>query len=299
MTNIDITFAIPFYRNVDLLRVAVESVLAQEHKDWRLLVCDDSGAELPVESMLEAFDDPRIRYIKNSENLGMVPTWNRCIDAASTDLVTLLHADDVLLPNYASVLCALAAANPNASAFYCAAKIIDRDGESAFSFTDSVKSFIAPRSSASEVVLHGEGAVASLMAGYFIMTPTLCYRKSKLEHRRFEAEFKQVQDLIFVTGLLMEGHTLVGTKACAYAYRRHDESATTLQSESMLRFDEEVIAFDRIADAARALQWNNAERVARRKRIIKLHLYYRALGEIVRGQFGRASGLVRYRMKLR
>ena len=52
-----ITFAIPFHRDIDLLRLAVESVLAQTNSDWCLLVCDDSGSELPIEAMLESFAD--------------------------------------------------------------------------------------------------------------------------------------------------------------------------------------------------------------------------------------------------
>ncbi len=50
----------------------------------------------------------------------------------------------------------------------------------------------------------------------------------------------------------------------------------------MLRFDEEVAAFDQIAEQADSLGWNRAAGVARRKRIIKLHLLYRGLRELGR-----------------
>ncbi|MCP5044358.1 MAG: glycosyltransferase, partial [bacterium] len=95
-----ITYAIPFYRKTDLLRAAIESVRSQSRDDWELLVCDDSGIELGVEALVRGFGDERIDYARNRENLGMVETWNRCIAQARTDLVTLLHADDLLLPHY-------------------------------------------------------------------------------------------------------------------------------------------------------------------------------------------------------
>jgi glycosyltransferase involved in cell wall biosynthesis len=290
----EITFAIPFYRDTNLLRVAVESVLAQKSSQWQLLVCDDSGIDLPVEEMLESYRDPRISYLKNPGNLGMVETWNRCLDRADSDLVNLLHADDALLPNYAELMLSLAVSHREATAFFCETKIVSYDGSPKFSMADTVKGFLVPSSDDGELVLHGEEAVANLMAGYFIMTPTLCYRKSQLGERRFDPAFKQVQDLVFIIDLLMDGHTLVGSRERGYAYRRHEGSATSRQSQSMLRFDEEVLAFDRIADRARALGWERAARVSTRKRIIKLHLLYRTLRELTHLRPAAALESLRY-----
>ncbi len=293
-----ITYAIPFYRKTDLLRAAIESVRSQSRDDWELLVCDDSGIELGVEALVRGFGDERIDYARNRENLGMVETWNRCIAQARTDLVTLLHADDLLLPHYGETMVSLANAHREASAFFCETEIIDLEGQPKFSMADWVKGFLLPETKSDLIVLHGEGAVADLMAGYFIMTPTLCYRKSKLLEQRFDPSWRQVQDLVFIVGLLMDGHTIVGARECAYAYRRHEHSATHLQSDSMLRFDEEVEAFDRIAARAEALGWVHAAEVSRRKRIIRLHLLYRALRELTRLHPGRSLEALRYSFRL-
>jgi len=297
-TEPSITFAIPFYRDVDLLRVAIESVLAQDRHDWRLLVIDDSGQALDVDRLVEGFGDARVAYHHHTENLGMVPTWNHGLELATSDLVTLLHADDCLLPHYASTMIALADAHPGASAFYCETRIIDHEGRERFSMADQVKRFLRPTSTRGFVRLSGEEAVADLMAGYFIMTPTLCYRKSRLAEERFDARWKQVQDLAFVIGLLTKGHEVVGTREVAYAYRRHDASATSQQSDSLLRFDEELEAFDEIASELEERGWTHAAGVARRKRIVELHLLYRALRSSSRLQFDAAATALRYRKRL-
>ncbi|MCH7600993.1 MAG: glycosyltransferase family 2 protein [Myxococcales bacterium] len=294
----EITFAIPFYRDTNLLRIAVDSVLAQRNSSWQLFVCDDSGLDLSLEKLLQAYGDPRIGYLENSGNLGMVETWNRCLDHSQSDLVTLLHADDALTPGYVDLMLSLANKHQDASAFFCQTEIVNYDGSKVFSMADAVKGFLIPGSSGDELVLHGEDAVASLMAGYFIMTPTLCYRKSRIADRRFDPAFKQVQDLVFVVGLLMDGHTLVGSPERGYAYRRHPGSATTRQSESMLRFDEEVLVFNRIADRARELGWVRAEKVSSRKRIIKLHLLYRTLRAILQLRPSTAIEALRYWSKI-
>jgi len=291
----DITFAIPFHRNPDYLRVAVESVLAQSHSGWRLLVSDDSGQDLGVESQLAKYHDDRIKYRANPQNLGMVENWNICLDEAESDLINLLHADDALLPNYAALMLEIAERHPDASAYFCETEIIDPNGAPSRSAADFVKRFLKPeRNSGRELILSGGDAVESLMAGYFIMTPTLCYRKSRIGARRFSRDWKQTQDLIFIVDLLMAGHRVVGSDERAYAYRRHPESATSVQSRNMLRFDEEVRAFEVIADRCEDLGWSAAARTSRRKRIIKMHLLYKAMRDLPRLQPGASLESIRY-----
>jgi len=295
----ELTFAIPFYRDPAYLRIAVESVLAQSHKGWRLLVSDDSGEDLGVEDLLAGYRDDRITYRANSRNLGMVANWNLCLDAVESDLVNLLHADDVLLPNYAEVMLGIASRHPEASAFFCETQIIDPKGARSQSAADFFKRFLIPaRRVGQDLLLSGQSAVESLMGGYFIMTPTLCYRKSRIGDRRFSDEWKQAQDLIFIIDLLMSGNSIVGSAERAYAYRRHPESATSLQSQSMLRFDEEVRAFDLIAERCSALGWQSAAQVSRRKRIIKMHLAYKALRDLTRLQPGASIATLRYLLAL-
>lgn len=295
MTSL-ITVVIPFYENPVYLHVAIESVCLQSSPDWRLLVVDDSAGREPedrVRAVVDSFRDDRIRYLRNAENRGIVANWNYCLDEAGGDLITLLHGDDRLLPGYVELMTGLAAVHPDAVAFYCAAHIIDRDGKRTFSLQDAVKRLFAP-AARGETVLRGEQGAAALMAGNFIMCPTLCFQTAILGARRFAEEWSQVQDLELTVRLLMEGETLVGSRDIAYAYRRHPESATAAQSESMVRFDEEFRLFDQVADRASARDWPDAEQIARRKRIVKLHLLYRTLREVVRLRPQRALATLRF-----
>ena len=130
-------------------------------------------------------------------------------------------------------------------------------------------------------MLEGPGAVRSLMAGNFILCPTLCFRREVLGPRRFADSWKQVQDLELTTRLLMEGERLVGARHAAYEYRRHGASASARQTESLLRFDEEYRLFDLVADRADELGWRDVARTSRRKRIVRLHLLYRILADFL------------------
>jgi len=135
------------------------------------------------------------------------------------------------------------------------------------------------------------------MRGNFIMCPTLCYRKSALDDERFSPDWKQVQDLEFTTRLLMGGRALVGAREDAYAYRRHAQATTSLQSDSLLRFDEEFRLFERVAERAAALGWDDVARVSRRKTIVRLHLGYRAVGDALRLRPGRAREKLRFLLR--
>jgi glycosyltransferase involved in cell wall biosynthesis len=269
----ELTFAIPFYQGRAYLQRAIASVLRQNNPAWQLLVCDDCGPEPEIAQLVRSYADPRIRYHRNEYNLGMAGNWNRCLDLAATDLVNLLHADDELLDGYADVMIRAAQRHPHAVAFFCRARIIDEHSRPCFSFPDFVKRFLVPRSGGT-LRLRGRRAVEALLRGDFIMCPTVCYRKSVLGSRRFSFSWRQVQDLEFFLRLLLDGDLLVGLPEVAYAYRRHPGNATSAQTHTLLRFDEESRLYDQLGQAAARRGWRRAARLAAHKGIIKLNLLY-------------------------
>lgn len=288
-----LTFAIPFLGALPYLRVAVESVLGQARGDWRLLVQDDASPDSHAEELVASFRDDRVQYGRNDPRLGMVENWNLCLDRAETDLVNLLHCDDRLLPHYADTILELAAEFPNAAAYFCGASIIDQAGRPCASLPDAAKSLYTPRGGG-PILLAGEAALRRVMAGNFIMCPTLCFRRSVLADRRFQKRWRQVQDLELTTRLLMEGETLAGSRRVSYAYRRHDEAATRRHSDTRIRFDEEFALFEEIAKHCDGLGWKRAAEVARRQTIIKLHLSYRVLKELLGLKLRSALSTLRY-----
>jgi len=276
-----VTVAIPFHSGLAYLQEAVDSVRAQEDAEWQLLVVDDGGKEQGVESWVDSLRDARITYLRNPRNLGMVPSWNRCLDAAVNELVCLLHADDRWLPGYLATVKRLAADHPRAVALFTGAVVIGAHGRRRRSFQDDIKRVFVP-SATGDLVLSGEPALRAVMRGNFLVCPTLCWRRSVLGERRFDPAWNQVQDLELVARLLLCGETLAGSMAPAYAYRRHDASATARQTVNLLRFQEEFELFDRVADGARDRGWRRAERTARAKLILRLHLAWRVWIDLLR-----------------
>jgi glycosyltransferase involved in cell wall biosynthesis len=287
-----ITFAIPYYANLAYLRKAIESVLYQSDGDWKLLVCDDGADHVQIESTIASFNDPRIRYHRNERRLGMAGNWNRCLDLADTDLVTVLHADDELLPNYAATMKAEARRQLYAAALFCDTMVIGQDGARRFSLPELVKKLLKPGGRRT-IELVGRQGVKALLRGNFIMCPTLCYRKSVLGPRRFSDRWKMVQDLELTTRLLLDGETLLGVPEVAYRYRRHGENATDQYTRDLLRFREESALYAILGDEAASRGWTDVATIARRKTIIRLNVAWCALNDACRLRVGPAVSKAR------
>lgn len=292
MSEPALTFVIPFFRGLDHLEAALRSVRAQTVGSWRALVLDDAGPEPESAARVAAFDDPRIEHRRNPENLGLAGNWNLGLELATTDLVTILHADDELEPGYAAAVLAGHARHPSAAAVYTQVTVIGDDGNPVFSFPDFAKRFIERRGDGDTVVA-GEAGLDRLMHGQFIFCPSLCYRRSRVGTAPFDGRWRQVLDLALLADLLLADGELVGVPDRVYRYRRHHRSVTAQQTESLVRFEEELAVFDEIAARAHERGWSRAGRTAAAKRIVRLHLLYRAAGDVLRGRWTAARGKVR------
>ena len=282
-----ITLSIPYYSGFGMLRDTLRSIAAQRGAQVRVLVCDDSPDGLSaaerdeVIALCGAFP---ARVLRNPQNLGMARTWNRCLDDADTDLVTIVHGDDELEDSYASTMVALAAAHPEATAFFCGAKIMGSDRQPALSFPDLYKELLVPRH-AGTLTLAGDAALHSLMRGNYIFCPSVCYRRSRLGAHRFDPSYRMVLDMDLTTRLLLEGHTLVGIpKQRLYRYRRHAENATQHLTKELTRFREESAFYLAVARRAAAIGFARTARTARKRRIIKLNLAFCILRDLSAGE---------------
>jgi GT2 family glycosyltransferase len=283
-----ITLAVPYYSNPALLDRTLRTIEQQTHPTCHVLVCDDSAKGLAshqVNDLRRVLGDKfPVRVLRNEQNLGMAATWNRCLEEAQTDLVTLVHGDDELEPNYAQEMVRLAGAHPHACAVFCGARIISASGEAIFSFPDFYKNFLIPRHKAT-LVLSGERAVNSLLRGNYIFCPSLCFRRSELRSHRFDARYRMVLDIDLVTRLLLDERTIVGVpKRPLYRYRRH-ENATHHLTRELTRFSEEASFYAELAPKLAAAGYATAAATARKQRYIKMNLAYCILRDLLQRNF--------------
>ena len=85
-----------------LVGYAIRSALAQEFRDFELIVSDNSTEG--CRQLVEEFADERIRYVRPLDRLTTVPHWNFAFGQASGMWQLLLCDDDAMAPNLLSVL---------------------------------------------------------------------------------------------------------------------------------------------------------------------------------------------------
>lgn len=90
-----ISVCIPTHNGAAYIGQTLKSVLAQSGIELEVIVADDASSDDTVEQVI-ALDDPRIRLLRASVNLGPEGNWNRALDAARGDYVKVMGQDDLL-----------------------------------------------------------------------------------------------------------------------------------------------------------------------------------------------------------
>lgn len=104
----------PTYNRATLLRRAIDSVLAQDDRDWELIVIDSASVDGTREVAREyAANDPRIRLICEEVRRGVCPARNVGVDAATGEWIVPLDSDDELPPGTLALFRQKIAARPD------------------------------------------------------------------------------------------------------------------------------------------------------------------------------------------
>ena len=93
-----IDVVVPVYNAPDDARRCIDSVLAHEHEDCRILVIDDASTDPGVSTLfadLEARRLSEVVLLRNEENVGFTRTANRGMEASTADIV-LLNSDTIV-----------------------------------------------------------------------------------------------------------------------------------------------------------------------------------------------------------
>lgn len=155
--SVKLTAILSNYNHADYLSYALDALLAQTRPADELIVIDDASTDHSVEIIDRYIKrHPRIRFLRNADNLGIVSNMNRGLNMAAGDVVYFAAADDVAYPALFEVGIALLQAYPGAALFSARCEIIDREGgikESLPTPTPlSVPGFISPELAVSELL---------------------------------------------------------------------------------------------------------------------------------------------------
>jgi glycosyltransferase involved in cell wall biosynthesis len=98
--SLTITTTIPVRNGERFLLETLQSLASQTRPSDRIIVLDNCSTDA-TPRIVEGFKGLPIEYIRNPSDLGLFGNLNRCLDfSAETDYLQILHADDLVLPEF-------------------------------------------------------------------------------------------------------------------------------------------------------------------------------------------------------
>lgn len=124
------TFLMPAYK-VAYLKDAIDSILSQSYPNFRLVVSDDCSPE-NLFSVINLYDDERITYYRNEQNIGgrsLIEHWNLMLSYADSDYVILAPDDDIYNPLFLEEIDKLVKTYPTVNVLKARVQKIDENGD--------------------------------------------------------------------------------------------------------------------------------------------------------------------------
>ncbi len=88
-----VSVIIPAYNCERYIKKAIDSILNQSYDNIEILISDD-GSKDRTKSIIDNFDDSRVKCYHNDVNLGNILTRNKLFALANGDYITIQDADD-------------------------------------------------------------------------------------------------------------------------------------------------------------------------------------------------------------
>jgi hypothetical protein len=148
-----------------MVEKAIESALNQTYTNIEVLVVDNHSTD-NTDKVVASFQDQRLRYVKNSRNLGLFGNFNRCIELARGEFIHILHSDDTITHDFTETCIRFFIQHPDVALTFTSLTIITTKEKRSVSFSDK------------DIIIHNpEGFQRLLQERSFIPCPSVMVRK--------------------------------------------------------------------------------------------------------------------------
>jgi glycosyltransferase involved in cell wall biosynthesis len=264
MAKVDILLT--YWGDIELLKKAVESVLAQTEEDWKLMVFDDCYPSDEPAKYFKTIKDKRVIYHRHKKNMGITHNFEFALRAATAKYCVEMGCDDVMLPRYLEV----ALKNIGSADFYQpGVEVIDENGTVYLPTVDRVKRLLQPRKSGN---YKGEKLAASLCQGNWLYFPSIMWRTSTAQKYGFNTAYKIAEDVDLELNIIKGGGVLAFDTTKTFQYRRSNKSLSSKEKKKGgVRFNEEADVYNHFAAEFERLGWKKASRAAKLRITSRLH----------------------------
>jgi glycosyltransferase involved in cell wall biosynthesis len=237
MSSPKVSVCIPVYNSAAYLTAAIESALAQQYESFEILIVDDCSTDGSAAIAARFADsDPRIRFIPNTSNLGMVKNWNRCLELAHGEYIKFLFGDDLLSsPHNLERLAKVLDHHPKVTLACSFRTLIDHNGHAM-----AERGFTPTGRPVSGLLAIRDCLTA---ARNYIGEPSVVMFRKKQAGRGFHCDYRQMVDLEMWFHLLLQGDIWCEREPLS-AFRHHPEQQTVINVGELVHLEETLRLYD-------------------------------------------------------
>ena len=169
-----VSIIITVFNYAHTVGTAIESALAQDYPNFEVVVMDNASTDDTPAVVAKYAEDPRLRYIRNAENIGLTPNHTEGLRQSRGAFVSFLSADDWLMPTFVSRSYRYLQDHPDIDVLYTGIYFADQEGRLT-RFRHMLGEPAAPYSG-------GRNEFAELLAeGCYICFPSMLMNRQLLE----------------------------------------------------------------------------------------------------------------------
>lgn len=214
----DISVVMSVYNAEKYLREAIDSILQQSFREFEFIIVNDGSKDGSL-SIIQSYNDPRIRLIDNEGNKGLIYSLNTAFKSATGKYIARMDADDISLPQRLAQQFAFMEANPSVGVCSCNYTQFNAEQETAYTaFTD-----------------HNE-VFATMFFNCSVVHPSLMLRKASLMEcdLLFDEKYKYAEDYELWSRLLFKCR-FSAVPQTLLRYRLHNQQVTQKNHEEQLQ----------------------------------------------------------------
>lgn len=210
-----VSVCIPTRNTGRYLPQAIESVLAQDFTDYELVICDNASTDGTLE-LCRQYARPNVRYLYFKEPTNQAGNFNRCLQEARGDYITLLHADDYFFPGFLADRADRLNRQKEVGFVFGAVQVVAADG----------KLISENRRWAEDRFFPAEELLEVLLQGCVVCPPSVMVRRECIEKvGPFRTDLTWGHDWEWMMRLAQQAAVGYASEPLA-AYRVHDMSGT-------------------------------------------------------------------------
>lgn len=257
----------PAYNVAPYIGRCIESVLAQTLTDWEMLIVDDASTDETVTIVERYLEDPRIKLLRNEQNMGAGYTRNRALENAQGEWIAVLDADDWYAPQRLERLVTFATCMQAEMVADLTFRVTEAGKVVTKAWSTYGKNPRKPRYYTVEEVIRCHPSFKPLIQAEFIHRHAI----------RYASHIRQSQDYAFYVEILIKGARFALLPEPMYFYLIHPHSITATHAHRYDQFYltcEYLCQLPETSDRIKRLLWRSFRR---RKSFILYPLFAAAL----------------------